>query len=114
MPTAPMPHHHASTVVASALAVSDFGEGEFVEGFAFPEVVVDGSAEMADTGGAGLVGPHFEAGRFAYGCGGGGVDHCILGGGCGAGGWLNGGCVGSADGGEEGAALGADGSYSWL
>jgi len=52
---AAMAHYHATAIVAAAFAVPDFGEGEFGVGLAFPEMVVDGAAEMAETGGSGGV-----------------------------------------------------------
>ena len=53
---AAMPHRDVPGHVASADAMAFAREGERFEGAAFPQVVVYGPAEMADTGGARLVG----------------------------------------------------------
>nr|POE54892.1 hypothetical protein CFP56_64565 [Quercus suber] len=47
MAAAAMPHHHSPATVAPALAMSDLGKGQRRVRFAFPEMVVDGAAEMA-------------------------------------------------------------------
>lgn len=54
--TTAVAHGHAPAVVAPALCVPDFDKGEGPVGPVFPNVVLDGPLEVAETGGARLVG----------------------------------------------------------
>lgn len=51
-----VPHSDPARVVSSTEMLAFFGERELEMGSAFPEVVVDGPLEMAETGGAWFVG----------------------------------------------------------
>ena len=66
-------HRDASSVVATTLSVSDFGESEFGIWLSLPEMVVDGALQVTYTGCPGLVSLHLEGTRdFARrrrGCG---------------------------------------------
>lgn len=77
-----VPYGDMSRVVATAFAVSDFGEGERVVRAAFPEVVVNGAFEVSKAGSAWFVGSKDDVsfaamGRRRLGCG-----FCGFDGGC--------------------------------
>jgi hypothetical protein len=67
-----VPHCDSARVVSSTEMLAFLGEGELEMGPAFPEMVVDGSLEMSQTGCAWLVGlqwdEHLSAGASFGGC----------------------------------------------
>lgn len=81
---APVAHPDLAAVVAAADVLAFAREGEGQVGVAPVEVVVDGAAEVSDSGGAGFVGAELE-GRFrgVFGADGGFIGvHFGLGAGC--------------------------------
>lgn len=65
MASSVVPHRDPSTVVSSTLALPDFGEGQLLVGTSFPQMVVDGPAQMSQSRRPGCVGLYEEGSALA-------------------------------------------------